>query len=366
MGKVYDHEQISREADETLDDSTFHRLENEFSDEITDPKMMDLSKAERSDAGEIDSERRIMFEEGDNFPPLIDINDLRRAYLDEITKTPLLTADEEVSLTQSLNLAREARSELAKGKVGAKRRGELQALIEIGSAARERLLMANTRLVVSVAKKYRNRGLPFIDLVQEGIIGLMRATKKYDPDRGTRFSTYATWWIRQAITRAIDNHARTIRLPVHKKTEINRLYYARHKLAQELGREPTFEELGNELGISQEQIRETVQIAQLPISLETPQDEDDGRFLGDVLPDEEAQSPEEVTEMNLMREQIREVLDELPPREAHVLMLRYGLHDGKTYALQQVGDRMGITRERVRQIESQALSRLRRTALRLR
>lgn len=295
----------------------------------------------------------------ESFPPLIDINDLRRSYLDEITKTPLLTAEEEVSLTQALQRGRIAREELAEGKANANRREQLHAFIEAGSVARERLLMANTRLVVSVAKKYRNRGLPFIDLVQEGIIGLIRAIKKYDPARGTRFSTYATWWIRQAITRTIDNHARTIRLPVHRKTEINRLSYARHQLLQKLGREPSDEELAGMLEISPDQVRDTLKIAQLPISLETPQDDDDGRLLGDMLPDEEAQSPEEVTEKTLIHEQIREVLNRLPPREAQVLMLRYGLHDGKSYALQQVGDQMGITRERVRQIESQALSRLR-------
>lgn len=315
-------------------------------------------KVPESDHQELDGD--------ESYPPLIDINDLRRSYLDEITKTPLLTAEEEVSLTQALQRARDARAELAEGKANAKRRDQLNVLIEAGSAARERLLMANTRLVVSVAKKYRNRGLPFIDLVQEGIIGLIRAIKKYDPARGTRFSTYATWWIRQAITRTIDNHARTIRLPVHKKTEINRLSYARHQLLQKLGREPSDEEIASVLEVSPEEVRETLKIAQLPISLETPQDDDDGRMLGDMIPDVEAQSPEEATENTLIHEQIREVLNLLPPREAKVLMLRYGLLDGRSYALQQVGDQMGITRERVRQIESQALSRLRGEAKRLR
>jgi len=301
-----------------------------------------------------------------NFPALIDIEDLRRTYLDDITQTPLLTAEEEVSLTRSLQRARKARKELLKGDVSQKRKAELNAIIEAGSAARERLLMANTRLVVSVAKKYRSRGMPFIDLVQEGIIGLIRATKKYDPDRGTRFSTYATWWIRQAITRTIDNHARTIRLPVHKKTEINRLNYARHELAQDLGREPTVEELAQNLDRTPEEVRDTIKIAQHPLSLETPQDDEDGRLLGDMLPDDDAESPEEAAETSLTYDRVREVLEDLSPREAKVIMLRYGLQDGQTYALQQVGDRMGITRERVRQIESQALSRLRNNAKKLR
>jgi len=301
-----------------------------------------------------------------NFPALIDIEDLRRTYLDDITQTPLLTAEEEVSLTRSLQRARKARKELLQGDVSQKRKAELNAIIEAGSAARERLLMANTRLVVSVAKKYRSRGMPFIDLVQEGIIGLIRATKKYDPDRGTRFSTYATWWIRQAITRTIDNHARTIRLPVHKKTEINRLNYARHELAQDLGREPTVEELAQNLDRTPEEVRDTIKIAQHPLSLETPQDDEDGRLLGDMLPDDDAESPEEAAETSLTHDRVREVLEDLSPREAKVIMLRYGLQDGQTYALQQVGDRMGITRERVRQIESQALSRLRNNAKKLR
>ncbi len=301
-----------------------------------------------------------------NFPALIDIEDLRRTYLDDITQTPLLTAEEEVSLTRSLQRARKARKELLQGRVSEKRKAELNAIIETGSAARERLLMANTRLVVSVAKKYRSRGMPFIDLVQEGIIGLIRATKKYDPDRGTRFSTYATWWIRQAITRTIDNHARTIRLPVHKKTEINRLNYARHELAQDLGREPTVEELAQTLEKTPEEIHDTIKIAQHPLSLETPQDDEDGRLLGDMLPDDDAESPEEAAETSLIQDRVREVLEDLSPREAKVIMLRYGLQDGQTYALQQVGDRMGITRERVRQIESQALSRLRNNAKKLR
>jgi RNA polymerase primary sigma factor len=337
-----------RESDDLL-------LENEFGDEGGVEVQHES----------VDSQGEEHAEVMDNFPALIDIEDLRRTYLDDITQTPLLTAEEEVSLTRSLQRARKARKELLAGKVDQKRWTELNTIIEAGSAARERLLMANTRLVVSVAKKYRSRGLPFIDLVQEGIIGLIRATKKYDPDRGTRFSTYATWWIRQAITRTIDNHARTIRLPVHKKTEINRLNYARHQLSQDLGREPTVEELAEILNRTSEEVRDTIKIAQHPLSLETPQDDEDGRLLGDMLPDDEAQSPEEAAETSMIQDRVREILEDLSPREAKVIKLRYGLQDGQTYALQQVGDRMGITRERVRQIESQALSRLRNNAKRL-
>jgi RNA polymerase primary sigma factor len=331
-------------------------LENEFENEDRTAGNLESDDSQHEDEAE----------ELENLPALIDIEDLRRSYLDDITKTPLLTAEEEVSLTRSLQRARKARRELLEGKVSQKRQAELNSIIEAGSASRERLLMANTRLVVSVAKKYRSRGIPFIDLVQEGIIGLIRATKKYDPGRGTRFSTYATWWIRQAITRMIDNHARTIRLPVHKKTEINRLNYARHELAQDLGREPSVEELAAFLEKSPDEVRDTIKISQLPLSLETPQDDEDGRLLGDTLPDYDAESPEDAAEASLIQDRVREVLEDLSPREAKVIMLRYGLQDGQTYALQQVGDRMGITRERVRQIESQALSRLRNNAMQFR
>jgi len=327
-----------------------------FQNELEDEDAVEVQNQSSDSQGE--GETEVM----DNLPVLIDIEDLRRTYLDDITQTPLLTAEEEVSLTRSLQRGRKARKELLAGNADQKRWTELNAIIEAGSAARERLLMANTRLVVSVAKKYRYRGLPFIDLVQEGIIGLIRATTKYDPDRGTRFSTYATWWIRQAITRTIDNHARTIRLPVHKKTEINRLNYARHQLSQDLGREPTVEELAEILEKTSEEVRETIKISQHPLSLETPQDDEDGRLLADMLPDDEAQSPEDAAETSMIQDQVREILEDLSPREAKVIKLRYGLQDGQTYALQQVGDRMGITRERVRQIESQALSRLRNNA----
>lgn len=280
-------------------------------------------------------------------------------YIEAITRTPLLTADEEISLAESLARGREARQRLAHGDLSADECAQLQAVIDESAAARERLLMANTRLVVSVAKRYLGRGVPFLDLIQEGMIGLIRATKKFDPARGNRFSTYATWWIRQAISRAIDNQSRTIRLPVHKNVEINRLSYVRNRLLQELGREPNESELADYLNIPVEDVREIRAISQAPVSLELPQDDDENRSLGDVLPDEEAESPEEVATVALMQQQVREVLDALPMREAQVLMLRYGFRDGKVHTLQEVGRKMGITRERVRQIENQAIKRIR-------
>ena len=296
----------------------------------------------------------------------IDPANLKDRYIEEITQTPLLTSDEEVSLSDSLNRAREARQRLAEGGLSEGERKNVQRIIDEGTAAQERLLMANTRLVVSVAKKYTHRGIPLVDLIHEGIIGLIRATKKFDPARGNRFSTYATWWIRQAITRAIDNNARTIRLPVHRSVEINRLSFTKNRLIQELGRDPNEDELAEALDTTPEQIRDTLSISIAPISLELPQDDDENRTLADVIPDVDTVSPEESTIQNLKQQQVREVLDALPMREAQVLMLRYGFQDGRSHTLQEVGNKMGITRERVRQIESQAMKRLRGSASRIR
>ncbi len=290
----------------------------------------------------------------------------RDEYIEEITQTPLLTAEEEVSLSENLAKARDARRRLAQGGLREHEIEQLQTTIETGSAARERLVMANTRLVVSIAKRYTNRGIPLLDLIQEGIIGLIRATKKFDPARGNRFSTYATWWIRQAITRAIDNQSRTIRLPVHKSVEISKLSQAKNRLMQSLGRDPNEFELAEELGISPDLVTEIINISQAPISLDLPQDDDENRTLGDVIPDQEVENPEQSTVENLMQQQVREVLDALPAREAQVLMLRYGFTNGRSHTLQEVGEKMGITRERVRQIENQAMSRLRSDATRIR
>ncbi len=287
---------------------------------------------------------------------------LKDRYIEEITKTPLLTSDEEVELTGKIRAAEEARQTLASSDFDEKDRIHIEQAIEEGTMAQEKILLANTRLVLSVAKRYTGRGIPLLDLVQEGIIGLMRATKKFEPERGNRFSTYATWWIRQAITRSIDNNARIIRLPVHKNIEINKVAYTRNELMQEFGREPTEEEIAEVLEMTPQQVLETMRISQTPISLELPQDDDENRTLADLIPDDEASSPEEATTEMIIQEQIKDVLDELPMREARVIMLRYGFQDGRTYTLQEVGDAMGITRERVRQIESQAMNRLRANA----
>ena len=299
----------------------------------------------------------------------MDIKDTRQyrdEYIEQITQTPLLTAEEEVSLSQDVARAREARRRIAQGGLSESEIHRLQHAIEEGTLARERLIMANTRLVVSVAKRYANRGIPLMDLIHEGIIGLIRATKKFDPGRGNRFSTYATWWIRQAITRSIDNTSRTIRLPVHKSVEINKLSQARNRLTQSLGREPNDLELSEELGITPQLVQETINISQAPISLDLPQDDEENRTLADTIPDLEVESPEGSAVEKLMQQQVRDVLDALPAREAQVLMLRYGFTDGRSHTLQEVGDKLGITRERVRQIETQAMSRIRTEARQIR
>jgi RNA polymerase primary sigma factor len=294
----------------------------------------------------------------------IDSGDTVGLYLSTVGRVPLLTRDEEVELAKRIERGRNARSELAKGPVSAERRQLLEALIEDGMAAREHLIMANSRLVISVAKKYVGRGVPMLDLIQEGHVGLMRAVKKFDYRRGHKFSTYATWWIRQAVTRLVADHGRTIRIPVHMGDRINRLLRTRHKLTQELGREPKREELAVALDISPNDVDYMLRVAQRPLSLERPTEMDGDAVIGDFIQDEEAPAPEELTVQEILEERIHEVLEELPHREALVLRLRYGLESGKVHTLKEIGEKMGITRERVRQIEAQALRRLRHPGLR--
>jgi RNA polymerase sigma factor (sigma-70 family) len=235
----------------------------------------------------------------------------------------------------------------------------LHLLVEDGLAAREHLINANSRLVISVAKKYIGRGVPFLDLIQEGNIGLIRAARKFDWRRGHKFSTYATWWIRQAVTRAIADQGRTIRVPVHMGDQINRLLRASHQLTQELGRDPTVAELAEALNVTVRKAEQMIQVARRPISLETPTDDEEESVLGDFIPDEDSPAPVETVTNKMLRAQLEEILSTLPLREVRILQLRYGLLDGETYTLEEVGRKLGVTRERVRQIEAQALSRLR-------
>ena len=296
----------------------------------------------------------------------IDTDDTIGLYLKEVTRVPLLIASEEVDLAQRIEKGRIAREELAQGTISPKRRIELRKDIEDGWAAREHLITANSRLVISVAKKYMGRGVPFLDLIQEGNIGLIRATKKFEYRRGHKFSTYATWWIRQAVTRAIADQGRTIRVPVHMGDQINKLLRAQHQLTQKLGRDPSVEELAESLEVPPKKVENMIQVARRPLSLETPTDDEEDSVLGDFIEDDEAPPPDDTATYNLLKEHLEDVLESLPPREVRILQLRYGLLDGQAYTLEEVGRKMGVTRERVRQIEAQALSRLRHPSIRRR
>lgn len=295
----------------------------------------------------------------------IDTDDTIGLYLKEVSRVPLLSnIEEEVVLAKRIEAGREARAELARGITSASRRKELHELIQDGNIARDHLITANSRLVISVAKKYMGRGVPFLDLIQEGNIGLIRATKKFEYQRGHKFSTYATWWIRQAVTRAIADQGRTIRVPVHMGDQINKLLRVQHQLTQELGTEPTIEQLADKLEVTPKKVENMMQVSRRPLSLETPTDDEEDSVLGDFIEDDEAPPPDETATYNLLKQHLVEVLDGLPPREVRILQLRYGLLDGQAYTLEEVGRKMGVTRERVRQIEAQALTRLRHPSVR--
>lgn len=291
-------------------------------DSEDDPNMQQISKEEEE------------FDLSDLSVPLgIKINDPVRMYLKEIGRVDLLSAAEEIELAKRIE----------KGEEEAKRR----------------LAEANLRLVVSIAKRYVGRGMLFLDLIQEGNMGLIKAVEKFDYRKGYKFSTYATWWIRQAITRAIADQARTIRIPVHMVETINKLIRVQRQLLQDLGREPTPEEIGEEMDLSPDKVRDILKIAQEPVSLETPIGEEDDSHLGDFIEDQEAVSPSDHAAYELLKEQLEDVLDTLTDREENVLRLRFGLDDGRTRTLEEVGKVFGVTRERIRQIEAKALRKLR-------
>ena len=270
-------------------------------------------------------------------PDGVSSDDPVRLYLKEIGKYPLLTTEEEIALAK----------QIAEGTP------------EEQAAAKKKLSEANLRLVVSIAKRYVGRGMQFLDLIQEGNLGLIKAAEKFDYTKGYKFSTYATWWVRQAITRAIADQARTIRIPVHMVETINKLIRVNRQLAQELGRDPTPAEIAKEMGISESKVREIIKIAQEPVSLETPIGEEEDSHLGDFIEDENAPAPAEVASNAMMREQLQEVLHTLTPREEKVIRLRFGLEDGQAHTLEEVGKEFNVTRERIRQIESKALRKIR-------
>jgi RNA polymerase primary sigma factor len=290
---------------------------------------------------------------------LIDIDDSISLYLKEIGRVPLLTAEEEVSLAKRMERGRDARLKLTQGVDDPDERDRLLLAVKDGQAAQEHLIKANSRLVVSVAKKYVGRGVPFLDLIQEGNIGLIRAVKKFDYRRGYKFSTYATWWIRQAVTRAIADQGRTIRVPVHMYEQINRLTRTSRQLVQELGRDPTTEEIADRLGVPPRKVEQIIRVSQRPLSLEMPVGEEEDSYLGDFIEDAEADSPTDSASQTMLRQVIDEIFESLTPREVRILQLRFGLVDGYSYTLEEVGKKFGVTRERIRQIEAQALGRLR-------
>jgi RNA polymerase primary sigma factor len=280
-------------------------------------------------------------------------------YLKEMARVPLLTTEEEVRLAKKLERGHHAALTLSSNGAKSQQRRELEKIIEEARSAREHLIKANTRLVVSIAKKYMGRGVPFLDLIQEGNLGLMKAVEKFDYHRGYRFSTYATWWIRQTITRAIADQGRTIRVPVHMSDSIRRLYKTARRLEQDMGRKPAPEEIAAELDIEPRKVQWMLKVSWQPLSLERPVGEEEDSELGSFIEDQSSPTPTQSAYQNLLREKVEEVLATLTPREARILRLRFGLQNGRSYTLEEVGQKFGLTRERIRQIEGKALRRLR-------
>ncbi len=329
------------------------------------PLVEDEDTSDPQDEVEIDDEveyerEELTAKEKDDTFAEAETGDLVRLYFNEAASVPLLKAEEEVTLAKAMERGNKARAKLAEKSLSASKRTELLRDVQEGWDARQHIIVANSRLVISIAKKNMNRGLPLIDLIQEGNIGLMRAAKKFDYHRGFKFSTYATWWIRQAITRAISNKSRTIRIPAHMGDKIAKMMRLKNTMKQELKREPTLMELSDALDVSPDEIELITTAAYQPHSLETPIGSEEDSVLGDILEDETSPSPEETTAQALLEEDLAKTIEEtLPLREARILRLRFGLDDGKVHSLSDVGRKLGVTRERVRQIEAQALRKLR-------
>ena len=322
-------------------------------DDIPDDDDMVLTDEDEVDMENIDL----------SVPDGISIEDPVRMYLKEIGKVPLLTAEQEIDLAKAMEAGIDAEKALAedegKNKLSAAKKKELEQAVYEGNEAKKRLAEANLRLVVSIAKRYVGRGMLFLDLIQEGNLGLIKAVEKFDFRKGFKFSTYATWWIRQAITRAIADQARTIRIPVHMVETINKLIRVSRQLLQELGREPLPEEVAKEMNLPVERVREILKISQEPVSLETPIGEEEDSHLGDFIQDDNVPVPADAAAFTLLKEQLVEVLDTLTEREQKVLRLRFGLDDGRARTLEEVGKEFNVTRERIRQIEAKALRKLR-------
>jgi RNA polymerase primary sigma factor len=319
--------------------------------EIFEELMTDLNAAGVEVVEEAEEEKAEAEEEAqEHLSAGLALDDPVRMYLKEIGRVPLLSMEDEKNLAMKIEAGEK---ELAKNG------SANQVIVAQGDEAKRQLTEANLRLVVSIAKKYVGRGMLFLDLIQEGNLGLIRAVEKFDYRKGYKFSTYATWWIRQAITRALADQARTIRIPVHMVETINRLIKISRQLLQELGRDPSVEEIAAEMGLTPEKVREVIKISQEPISLETPIGEEEDSHLGDFIEDQEAVAPAEAASVMLLKEKMQDVLQNLTERERKVLVLRFGLEDGHQRTLEEVGQEFGVTRERIRQIEAKALRKLR-------
>ncbi|MBK6324653.1 MAG: sigma-70 family RNA polymerase sigma factor [Chloroflexi bacterium] len=318
----------------------------------------DLDDLEGADVDDVNSPKA-------HIAPLFDlsnvpIDDSVGLYFREMGQQQLLTAEEEVQLAMEIEAGRAAEETIdSQYSLTDDELDELQRLKEVGDAARAHLIRANTRLVVSIAKKYRGRGLQFLDLIQEGNVGLMKAVEKYDYRRGNRFSTYATWWIRQAVTRALANHGRTIRIPAHLGGRISKLYQVAQELEQEYGRQPTAEEIAENMELPAERVRWMLRTSRQPVHLERPVGDESDAELGDFIEDIEAPPPAEMVANKMLTEELGDILDQLTPREARILRLRYGLQDGESRTLKEVGEMFGLSRERIRQLEKEALRKLR-------
>ena len=318
-----------------------------------DALLMVLKKDLTSDAG---------------YQAALDTDDVVGLYLKEAGRVPLLTAEEEVLLAKRMEAAVFANTRLEDAaamradELTWSEEQELRSIVFDGEKAQEHLIRANARLVISVAKKYIGRGVPFLDLIQEGNIGLIRATNKFEYQRGHKFSTYATWWIRQAVSRAVADQGRTIRVPVHMGDQLNRMRRVQLQLLQELGREPKIDELAQGMETTPDKVENLLEISRRPVSLETPIDDEGDSTFGDFVEDINSPAPSDEVATHLLHVQLQQALDKLPPREAQILRLRYGLADGRVYTLEEVGQTIGVTRERVRQLEAQALNRLRQSS----
>jgi len=365
-------EQAQKMARGRFSDSQDEQVELETDDQSSDVESM-LESLDDDDIETVfdeDEEGEDVSDEGDDqdtgesrhYVDLdeISVDDTISLYFKQMGQVPLLTAAEEVTLAKQIEAACEARAKLRKATdLSEGEREQLEDIIHRGELARQQLVEANTRLVVSVAKKYVGQGVPFLDLIQEGNIGLMKAVEKFDYHRGYKFSTYATWWIRQGITRALAQQSRLIRLPVHAGDQIRRVYRIAEQLEQESGRRPTPEEIAEQAMLPPSKVEQLLRISRYPISLERPVGDDGDTEFGDFIEDEDSPPPVDVASQQLLRETLESVMTALSPREARILRLRFGLRDGRTHTLEEVGEKFGLTRERIRQIEHQALDRLR-------